>query len=66
MAPNFTHQEADCFAGYSDPSLGQKIFDISVAQVESVIEPDCVGDDVRWESVALVSIHGPILSISNQ
>ena len=34
-----------------------------MAQIESIVEPDCIGDDVGWESVALVCIHAPILSI---
>ena len=54
--------EANCFSGYSDASLGEKIFDITMAEVESVVEPDCVADDVGWQSVTLVSIHLPILS----
>jgi hypothetical protein len=33
-----------------------------VAQVESVVEPDCVGDDIWRESVALIRIHHQIIS----
>jgi len=29
-----------------------------------VMGPDCVADDIGWESVAFVGIHKPILSIS--
>jgi hypothetical protein len=35
-----------------------------VAEVEAIVEPDGVADDIGWEPVALISIHGPILSIS--
>ena len=56
--------EADRFASDSDSSLSQEIFNIAVAQVEAVVEPDCITDDIGWESVALVSIHAPILAIS--
>ena len=56
--------EANCFSGYSDASLGEKIFDITMAEVESVVGPDCVADDIWRESVALISIHASILSIS--
>jgi hypothetical protein len=35
-----------------------------VAEIETIVQPDCVADDVRWESMALVCIHEPILSIS--
>jgi hypothetical protein len=55
--------KADCFSGYSDASFGQYIFDIAVTQVEPVVQPDCVGNDIGWESVALVCIHGKILAI---
>jgi hypothetical protein len=34
-----------------------------VTQVESVIEPDCIRDDIGRESVSFVCIHGPIVSI---
>jgi hypothetical protein len=33
-----------------------------VAQIESVVEPNCIGDNVRPESVALIGIHGLILA----
>jgi len=48
----------------SDAALGQQIFDISVAEVEAVAEPDGVGNNVRWGTVSFVCIHPPILSIS--
>ena len=35
-----------------------------MTQVEAIIEPDCVTDDFRWESVTFVCIHGPSLPIS--
>ena len=41
------------FSGYSDVSLSQEIFDIAVAQVEAIIEPDCVGEDVGRESMVM-------------
>ena len=53
--------EADGFMADGYATLGWQIFDIAVAQVEPVIQPDSVADDVRRESVALVGIHWPIL-----
>jgi len=47
-----------------EASLSQQIFDISVAQVEPMAEPDSVTDDVWREAVAFVGIHAPILAIS--
>ena len=52
----------DRFATDDDFSFRQQIFDISVTQIEAIVEPDCVGEDVRWEPVAFISIHGPILA----
>ena len=60
----FDTPEADRFAADSDASFGQEVFDIPMTQIESVVEPDCVTDDIRWEPVALISIHEPILAIS--
>ncbi len=56
--------EAGRFPGNNDAPLGEEVFDIPMAQIESVVEPDCAADDVGWESVALICIYGPILSIS--
>ena len=36
----------------------------AVAEIEAIVEPDGVADDIWWESMAFVSIHSPILSIS--
>jgi hypothetical protein len=35
---------------------------LSVAKVETIIEPDCITDDVGWKPVTFVCIHPPILS----
>ena len=56
--------EADRFATDSDASFSQEVFDITVVQVEAIVEPDCKADDIWRESVALISIHEPILPIS--
>ena len=56
--------ESDRFSSDCNATLSQQIFDIAVAQVESVVEPDGVTDDVGRESVALVGIHRLILPIS--
>jgi hypothetical protein len=54
---------ANRFAADSDASLGEQVFDISVAEIESIVEPDSVADDVRRESVAFVCIHCLIVPI---
>jgi len=53
--------ESDGFVADRDTTFSQEIFDISIAQVESVVEPNCRGDDIKRESVAFVGIHGAIL-----
>ena len=71
IAPMFSHQspringpeletpESNRFSGYNDASL----FDIAVAQIEAKVEPDGIGNDVRWKSVVFISIHPLIPSI---
>ena len=39
-------------------------FDITVTEIDSMVQPDRVTDDIGWESMALVSTHGPIPAIS--
>jgi hypothetical protein len=41
-------QEANCSAADGNTSLGEKVLDIAVNQVESVVEQDDVGDDIGW------------------
>ena len=62
--PELDTPEPDRFSTDDDSSFIQKIFNISVAEIEPEVEPDCVADDVRWKSVSLVSIHGLILAIT--
>ena len=56
--------ETDGFTADSDAAFSEEIFDIPMAEVESVVEPNSVGDDIRRESMAFVCIHEPIVSIS--
>ncbi len=60
----FDASQTDDFVADCDTVLGQRIFDITVAQIEAIVEPDRITDDFGWESVAFVGIHSPILSIS--
>ena len=62
--PEFYAPETDRFAGDNDTSLSQKIFEILVTEIESVVEPESVADDVWWEPVPFVGIHLAVLSIS--
>lgn len=60
----FCAPKADRLADDGEASFGQDIFNIPMAEVEATVEPDGIGDDVGRESMALVSIHGPIRPIS--
>src|ERR671912_2295859 len=57
------HPAPDGLIGDFEPTLGQELLDISVAQCEPEIEPDGVSDDVGWNLVACVGdrLHPPIL-----
>ena len=56
---------ADRFSGHGDASLGEQIFNIAVIQVKSIVEPDCVADDVwgpprcgnRWPYIAINRVY---------
>jgi hypothetical protein len=56
--------ESDRLAADSDASFSEKIFYIPVTEIESKVEPDGIGNDVWWKSVAFVGIHPPILAMS--
>ena len=56
--------QTDCFAADGNTSLGEKIFNIAMAEVEAIVEPDGVGEDIWRDSVTFIGIHLPILSIS--
>jgi hypothetical protein len=46
--------------GRFDPSLGKQIFDVAVAEVEAMVEPDRVLDDGGWEAVPLIGVGGSV------
>lgn len=48
----------------SNASLSEQIFDIPMAEIESIEEPNSIADDLRRKSITLVSIHWPVLAIS--
>ena len=56
--------EADRFADNGDGPFSQEIFNVWVAEIESEVEPDGIGNNVRWESVSLGCIHRLIIPIS--
>ena len=44
------------------PISCQEIFNIPVAEIEAIVEPDSVADDIWRESVALICIHPQIVA----
>ena len=60
----FDTPKSNCFAADSDTSLREQILDIPVTEVETEVEPDGIRNDIWRESVAFISIHPPIIPIS--
>jgi hypothetical protein len=56
--------ESNTLVADRDTALSQDILDVAVAQVESIVKPDGVGDDLWRESVTLVGAHGNTLPAS--
>ncbi len=56
----FYAPKTNCLATYRDPPFSQEVYNIALSQVEAIVEPDSVGNDIGRESVALVGIHLPI------
>ena len=56
----FYAPKTSCLATYRDSPFSQEIYNIALAQVEAIVEPDSVGNDIGRKSVALVGIHLPI------
>jgi hypothetical protein len=57
--------EADRFTADGDSSFSEEVFYISVAEIEAIVEPDAAGNDVWRKSVAFISIHSPILPVTD-
>jgi hypothetical protein len=51
----------DGLIAHRNTTLGQQILNISMTQIESVVEPNSVANYRRRESMALVSDHPPII-----
>jgi hypothetical protein len=44
----------DGFIRYIEPALGEQVFDIPIAQAESVVQPYSVADDFLWKAMAVI------------
>ena len=52
--PKFVTPQPDGFVADDNASLSQEIFDIPMAEIESMIKPNCILNDFRWKAVAFV------------
>jgi hypothetical protein len=57
----FDTPEPDRLSADSDTSLGEQVFNISVAEIESIVKQDSVGNYIGRKSMAIVCIHALIL-----
>jgi hypothetical protein len=53
--PHISSCSPDCLVGYFDPTLGQELLDIPVAEGETQVEPDRALNDVVGKAVAGVT-----------
>jgi hypothetical protein len=56
--------KTDRFAAHGDTPLSEKIFNISMAEVKTIVEPDRVGNDIGRKAVAFVCVHLLILAVT--
>jgi hypothetical protein len=52
--PKFVTPQPDGFIADDNTSLSQQIFDIPIAEIESMIKPNCILNDFRRKAVAFV------------
>ncbi len=53
--------EPNALIADGDSSLGEQVFNITMTEIESVVQPDCLADDFGGESMTLVCIHRQII-----
>ena len=54
------------FAVGNDASLCKDAFGVTMAEIEAIVEPDSMRDDIWWKSVEFICAHRPILPISSR
>src|SRR5215472_6309149 len=67
LGSEFPAPSPDGFVRNHDPAFSQKIFHISEAQTEAMIDPYCVTDDFRRKTVSMITrseaVHKMSLSV---
>jgi hypothetical protein len=48
---------ADSFIRHDDASCTEQLFDVSIAEAETEIQPDAVADDLRREAMVLITVR---------
>ena len=61
LRPKLDAPEADRFTADGNTPFGEEVFDISVAQTESTVQPNGVTDDLGRKPVSLVDVHPQIV-----
>lgn len=59
---DFFAPQRDSFSADGDAALGEETFDIAVAEIEAIVEPDSIGNDIGRESLTLLGIHDQIIA----
>ena len=62
FGPKLDTPQPDRFVADRDSAIGHEIFGVTTAQIEAVIEPDCVLDDLSRETVTFVHRCGLVHS----
>ena len=57
----FDTPETDSLTTDGNATLSEEILDIPVAEIETVVEPDGITDDIGWGSVMFICIHAGIV-----
>lgn len=57
----FSTPQTDRFTADSSASFSQEVLGISAAEIQSVVQPDGVENNVEWEPVASVCVHHQIV-----
>ena len=61
MAPNLIHHKRIASRDTVMPPFGEQVFYISMSEIEAIVKPNGITNDVGWESVAFICVHEPIL-----
>jgi hypothetical protein len=64
VGPELPAPSSDGFIRNNDATFGEKIFHVTEAHAEAMIDPDGVADDFRWEAESVVAGSGALHEMS--